>query len=38
MKRYTHVGFIVSLFFALLIAAFILLFSYAGWGRRKSYH
>jgi len=32
MKRYTHVGFIVSLFFAtsLLIAAFILLFSYIG--------
>jgi len=32
MKRYAHTGFIVTLFFAttLLIAAFILLFSYTG--------
>ena len=32
MKRYTHAGFIVSLFFAatLLIVACILLFSYTG--------
>jgi len=38
MKRYAHTGFIVTLFFAttLLIAAFILLFSYTGWRNEKT--